>query len=403
MDQKGKETRHTVFTSREEGYFCYRIPALIQTKKGTLIAFCEARQRSCNDWTHSAIMARRCEDPINNLPKWDGQFIVKESNWLVEPKSWTEMLEAGQFADEMGWDQEADDFEPKIDVCTNNPVPIVNHDGKTIHFVYCEHYERAFYTESKDDGKTWIKSVEITQVLEKFRQEFNWTLIASGPGHGLQLEGKEHEGRLIVPFWFAKNQEDTRAHEPTEVGFIYSDDKGKTWEKGGMIPFTISNPNETQVVELDDGRILAISRSKEPLKKNGAKTRAFSISNDGGISWDEYRFYEKLPEPVCLGSFIKAKSKDGNSCYIYATPSPLEIGESQRARKNLCLWLSNNECKTWQLVRSLEEGHSAYSDLAYDEENQILYCLFEDGSINTERSNPYNGMSIIKLHGDGLF
>ena len=31
------------------GYACYRIPALLTTRAGTILAFCEARRNSCRD------------------------------------------------------------------------------------------------------------------------------------------------------------------------------------------------------------------------------------------------------------------------------------------------------------------------------------------------------------------
>merc|ERR1711963_1213923 len=38
------------FTSRTEGYFCFKIPVLLKTAKGTLIAFSEARKPGCSDF-----------------------------------------------------------------------------------------------------------------------------------------------------------------------------------------------------------------------------------------------------------------------------------------------------------------------------------------------------------------
>jgi sialidase-1 len=38
-----------VFVSGPDGYHTYRIPSLIATKKGLLLAFCEARKKSAGD------------------------------------------------------------------------------------------------------------------------------------------------------------------------------------------------------------------------------------------------------------------------------------------------------------------------------------------------------------------
>ncbi|MHA1680801.1 MAG: sialidase family protein [Promethearchaeota archaeon] len=402
---EGSFEKSTVFIAGTRSNYCYRIPALVRTAKGTLIAFCEARQRSCSDWAHSSIMARRCLDPVNNLQGWDEPFIVKESERVVEPRSWAEMVLAGQYADERGLDQDADDFIPVIDVCTNNPAPIVDQDGNTLHLIYCEHYDRAYYTKSTDDGITWSKSRDITPVLEGFRDEYDWTVIASGPGQGLQLSRGPHAGRLIVPFWFASNKDDPSAHHPSEVGIVYSDDSGKTWERGDFVPFTILKPNESKVVQLVDDSVLIYSRSMQPKAVDNPRfTRAWSISRDGAHDWSEYSFETTIPEPICMGSMVRLSwpSGDRKSMILYTLPNPPAIGGPHAStRVNLTAWLSDDEGKTWPIFKTIEAGSAAYSDLAVDPENGWIYCLYENGSI-PGKSGAYNGISVVKFNVEWL-
>ena len=396
--------KYPVFESQTKGYYCYRIPALVRTSKGTLIAFCEARQRSCSDWAHSAIMARRCSDPLNHFDAWDEQFIVQESQRLVEPKGWGEILEAGRLAEEKGWDQDDDDFEPKIDVVTGNPVPIVDQDGKTIHLVYCVHYDSAFYTCSEDDGVTWSEPVEITGVLNKMRRVRDWTVIAAGPGQGLQLMWGLHAGRLIVPFWFALNPDNPSSHANTEVGVIFSDDGGNTWEAGDYVPSTIFNPNETQAVQLTDGRVLLNSRNMHAKSTdNPVSHRALSWSKDGAHDWTEFKFDPALPEPICMGSFLRFTSDQQHekSQLLFSLPNPEAIGEETRKRVNLTVWLSEDEGQTWPVSRSIGSGGGAYSDLAVDPDNGWIYCLYEGGFTSGDQG-PYSGQSIVKFNLDWL-
>ena len=42
-------TRLDLFVSGQDGYTAYRIPALVVSGKGTLLAFCEARKKSFSD------------------------------------------------------------------------------------------------------------------------------------------------------------------------------------------------------------------------------------------------------------------------------------------------------------------------------------------------------------------
>src|SRR5204863_9105632 len=53
--------RIDVFEGGKEGYAFYRIPGLVVTSKGTVLAYCEAR-RSSSDWSAIDIMMRRSTD-----------------------------------------------------------------------------------------------------------------------------------------------------------------------------------------------------------------------------------------------------------------------------------------------------------------------------------------------------
>src|SRR5438477_9903969 len=54
--------RSDVFRSGESGYHTYRIPALITTKRGTLLALCEGRRRSGNDSGDIDLLLKRSFD-----------------------------------------------------------------------------------------------------------------------------------------------------------------------------------------------------------------------------------------------------------------------------------------------------------------------------------------------------
>lgn len=51
-----------VFASGQAGVTCYRIPAVTQTKQGTLLAFAEARHGSCSDGLVHELVCRRSSD-----------------------------------------------------------------------------------------------------------------------------------------------------------------------------------------------------------------------------------------------------------------------------------------------------------------------------------------------------
>lgn len=66
-----------VFQKGEEGYACFRIPAIVQSKSGTLLAFAEARKNSCSDTGNIDLVLKRSEDGGKNWSRiitvWDDQ------------------------------------------------------------------------------------------------------------------------------------------------------------------------------------------------------------------------------------------------------------------------------------------------------------------------------------------
>ncbi len=51
-----------VFVSGQDGYHTYRIPSLVVTKKGTLLAFCEGRKRGGGDAGDIDLLLKRSCD-----------------------------------------------------------------------------------------------------------------------------------------------------------------------------------------------------------------------------------------------------------------------------------------------------------------------------------------------------
>src|SRR2546428_2944993 len=214
-----------LFEAGKGGYKIYHIPGIVVTAKGTVLAWCEARQKG-GDWDQIEILLRRSTDDgktwsapkmISNVPgpKTKNPFSLAVKN--VNP----------------------------ADVTYNNPVLIADRDG-TVHMLFCLEYMRCFYQRSSDDGVSWSTPVEITSAFEKFRPAYDWKVLATGPDHGIQLKN----GRLSVPVWLSTGT-GGNAHRPSVTATIYSDDRGKTWHAGGIaVPNTAewSNPNETVAI-----------------------------------------------------------------------------------------------------------------------------------------------------------
>ncbi len=327
-----------LFEARMDGYFTYRIPGIVVTTRGSVLAYCEARQNGRGDWDNIDVMLRRSTDGGKT---WEPRKLL------------------------------ADEGDGPI----GNPTAIVDRQTQAVHFLYCFNYERCFYMRSNDDGVHFSKPVEITKTLEAFRPEYDWNVIATGPGHGIQLRG----GRLLVPVWLSTGG---RRHRPSVVSVIYSDDHGSTWKRGQIVPDVMKNMSETVPVELEDGRVLLNIRNEAPEHR-----RAIVTSPTGIGDWSKPVFHDALVEPICMGSIVRLSARPAHrkSRILFANPENLEGSEKRKGgnadRENVTIKMSYDEGETWPVSKVLEPGISAYSDLAVAPDGTV-YCLYERGGVN---------------------
>src|SRR5262245_9947522 len=218
-----------VFVSGKDGYHTFRIPAVVVTKKGTLLAFCEGRKNSRRDTGDIDVILRRS---LDNGATWQPLQLVA-------------------------------DFGPDT---VGNPCAVVDRDTGTIWLPLTKNLghetqrqieegkskenRTVWITKSDDDGVSWSKPIDITLAVRDPR----WTWYATGPGCCIQLQ----HGRLVIPC-------DHRVRGSKTLGshVIYSDDHGKTWKRGGGVT---PDCNECQVAELADGSLMLNMRSYH--KKN---------------------------------------------------------------------------------------------------------------------------------------
>jgi sialidase-1 len=129
-----------VFPPGLNGIARYRIPGIVVTAKGTVLACCEARKNGSSDWGEIEVHPRRSTDGGKT---WQpSQHIAHKANRIeVNPRT-----------------KESGEHEQTV----NNPVAIVDRDTGAIEFLYCVNYARCFSMRSTDDGVTWSTPVEIT-------------------------------------------------------------------------------------------------------------------------------------------------------------------------------------------------------------------------------------------------
>jgi sialidase-1 len=352
-----------LFHAGQGGYALYRIPGIIVTAKGTILAYCEAR-KSNSDWAAIDVLLRRSTDGGRtfDVPRRIAHF------GPAVPKN------PVAIARKVGREGEQ---------TVNNPVAIADRSG-AVHFLYCVEYDRCFYMRSDDDGVTFSRPADVTAAFEGFRNLYDWKVIATGPAHGIQLR----TGRLMVPVWLSPGT-GGNGHRPSVTATIFSDDGGKTWRAGEIaVPDTAEwvFPNETVAVELADGRVMLNARSESK-----AARRILTVSPDGATGWSRPRFDEALKEPICMASIVRfsAVPQSDKNRILFANPDNLTRADGKWSpgksadRKNLSIKLSYDEGQTWPVNKVLEPGASAYSDLAVLPDGTIL-CWYERAPENNK-------------------
>jgi len=312
-----------VFLSGSGGYHTYRIPGVVLTGEGTLLAFCEGRKTSSSDHGDLDLVLRRSTDGGRT---WEPMQLVYEEGGNAR-------------------------------ITIGNPCPVVDRTTGVIWLPFCRNNDDVLITHSRDDGRTWAKPVEITAHVKRP----DWSWYATGPGHGIQLSG----GRLLIPCDHrdeqAKDAKDWKGGGRSHV--FFSDDHGKSWQLGGE---TGPGMNECEAVELADGSLLLSMR-----QYHGPKQRAFATSGDAGLTWSESKLHPEVHCPVCQSSLQRYSLPPARNRILYSGPGG-------PGRTHMTVRLSHDEGGTWPTARVLHEGPSAYSDLVVLPDGTIG-CLYERG------------------------
>ncbi len=333
----GQEPVESVaFAKKTEGYHAYRIPSLLASNKGTLLAFCEGRKTSFSDDGDNDVLLRRSTDGGRT---WKPTQLVHD--------------EGGDAIITIG-----------------NPCPVLDRQTGTIWLTMNRKNGRVLITSSQDDGLTWSAVKDITDQASKSP----WGWYALGPGVGIQIERGPHRGRLVIP---ANHRLTKDRSGPSTSHVIYSDDGGRTWKVGGDVGL---HTNECQVAEIiasESSELLINCRNHWARSGNMpdlAGKRIVSRSRDGGLTWSAPEFDAALIEPACQASLIRLAwpEQGGRSVLLFCNPA------TTKERTNLTVRASFDEGRTWPVSKLIEAGPSAYSCLTRLPDGRIG-LLYERG------------------------
>lgn len=328
--------QENVFVSGEDEYHTYRIPSLVVTPEGSLLAICEGRKDGSGDSGNIDIVFKRSDDggrtwsPLQKI--WDdGSNTCGNPCSVVDKTTGVIWL---LLTHNLGADNER---------------TIVNGKSRQTRTVW--------FSQSKDDGVTWSAPIEITSDVKAP----DWTWYATGPGVGIQLQQGAWKGRLVIP---CDHIEAESKKYYSHV--IYSDDHGATWQLGGSTPR--DQVNECEVVELSDSRLMLNMRSYD----RSRKCRQIAYSDDGGKTWRDQQYDETLIDPICQASIQRASwPSDGKPGLLLFSNAA-----SRTKRINMTVRGSLDDGDHWPVAKRIYAGPSAYSSLATLPDGS-LGCFYE--------------------------
>jgi len=338
-EARGQREIVDVFVPEQDGYPAIRIPSLITTNHGTLLAFAEGRQGG--DHSENDLIMKRSTD---NGSTWSDVVLLNDQGKLSLNNPQAVVLQSGRILlmyqrSKLGEHKASDGY------------------GPNSYFTFVQ--------TSDDDGQTWAAPRDVSKQVKR---EKKVTSVAAGPGIGIVLQNGPHKGRIIMPF----NQ---GPYNNWRVYAAYSDDDGQTWNMGDVAPGDgKGHANEVQMVELSDGRVMLNARTQG---KGSTKHRKVAVSDNGGQTWSQLQMDQTLIEPTCQASILRYSwPSKGKSRIIFSNPA------SQTKRENGVLRISYDEGQSWPSQTDVYPGGFAYSCLTRMQDGRIG-VLFERDNYKT--------------------
>ncbi|KAL2863828.1 Exo-alpha-sialidase [Aspergillus lucknowensis] len=274
-------------------FHSFRIPAVITTKTGRIIAFCEGRRHSSLDYGDINLVYKRTKTTTDNGRESSDWESLKEV-WGAGAGTWgnpTPVVDDDNTIylwlswNEAGWSQNGEpDFngEPTKKIDTS-----------------WEGRRHLYLTISKDDGETWSTPVDYTKTLTPEEQAWD----AVGPGNGIRLT----TGELVVP-----------AQARNLIG--RGTPGNRTWE---MQPVP-GGGSEGTIVELPNGK----------LQRNDRKSGGYRIIADGDLNgWGSFRQHTGLPDPGCQASILNYnRGEKGLERTIFMNSASKDSRQEMRVR-----------------------------------------------------------------------
>lgn len=361
-DPKNLRLGVAVRKHNDDGVHTYRIPGLVTSTKGTLIACYDVRRDTGRDLQGNIdIGISRSFDGGNT---WEPMQIAMDMEGFGGlPEKFNGVSDACLLVDRNSGD---------IYLAGLWMHGVINKEGKWVEGLTEDSKEwnhqwknkgsqpgfglkqtsQFLISKSSDDGKTWSEPVNITKMCKKEK----WWLFAPAPGNGITME----DGTLVFP---------TQGRDENGKPFsniTYSKDGGKTWITSNPAH---NNTTECAVVELEPGVLMLNMRDNRNREdKSETNGRAVYVTSDMGENWEEHSSSHKLlPEPVCMASLFKFQNAS-DPILLFSNPN------TKDGRYNITLKASFDYGKSWKKQHQilLDQGRGrGYSSITQIDEATI--------------------------------
>jgi len=354
-----------VWKKNEERLWPYQCPGVMVTKRGTVLVWADGRYDDPGDFGPHHLALKRSTDGGQTFGP--NQYIGNSTN--------REIYLFGNAIEPRG-------------------------SGR-IHFIYTqkdpENIHRntfIWHRVSEDQGETWSKPERIEQPLVEADQALrraidtgsagsqfdgeDATLYArrqfyTGPGLVIQLREDNPSApvRIVIPLLVIgdRNHRDI-VRRGMGNAVLISDDQGRTWKAGGIVPIAGFKASEPSISELADGTLVINARIARDTR------RSVSYSRDGGKTWTRPRLDDSGIPPFSethaglLRFTDPHNGADGKGHILFSFPNA-------RVRQNMTVLMSSDEHQSWSMRCLVHKGPSYYSNMAFHD--GTVYLIYGRG------------------------
>ena len=366
----------------------YRIPSLVVTNDGTVLAFCNDRVDSLKDYADEVALVCAVKKP---------------------GKSWSDVKVLSHLS---GWSCHIgsavyDDVVDKVIVTFQRSPVAKNEFGKYTAEELAElerkkqeaillAAEKGIVAGSRrliseDRGETFTEEThEVQKTMKTHWDGTQHPVGGSGHGsaHGIRLRHGQHAGRLLYPTRtkIGEYNDWIQIRQCVYNNAVYSDDHGKTWKASQCVQV---GTGEGTLIERSDGSILYNSRAYFADGK-----RYLAVSHDGGETYGEFSTDEYLLEETrmgCNASLLRvelADIPDTTALPENAKDVTVFCNPRSETRRRMTACVSFDSGHHWQGGKVIFDGPCAYSSLDYDKKTGHFFLFYEKGD-DTKGTSPY--------------